>query len=99
MFTVRANNEHVTFYFSVSARAKIGLKIPRENVWLLPKAATVKIRTRWVEFEEKNSNYFLGSERINSDRKSITSLRSEHDDVICEQQSSLPELVTFYESL
>ena len=63
------------------------------------KGAAVRSRSRWIEFGEKNSRYFLGLEKWHNDKKFIKSLKNTQEDLVNDQKLILEELVNFYEKL
>ena len=63
------------------------------------KRAAVRNRACWIEFGEKNSSYFLDSEKWHNDKKFIKSLKNTQEDLMNDQKLILEELVNFYEKL
>ena len=63
------------------------------------KGAAVRSRVRWIEFGEKNSRYFLGSEKWHNGKKFIKSLKNTQENLMNDQKLILEELVNFYEKL
>ena len=61
--------------------------------------AAVRSRARWVEFGEKNCQYFLGLEKRNQLKNCIKSVKASQGTSISEQHNISQHLANYYKSL
>jgi hypothetical protein len=63
------------------------------------RGAWLRSKANWIEYGEKNSNFFLKLENRNRQVKNITTLMDEHDNTIVGQDEILEAERTYYENL
>ena len=63
------------------------------------KAAIFRSKCRWVEEGERPTKYFFNLEKQNYNRKTVTELRSEGNEIVYDEQVILKSIANLYEDL
>lgn len=89
----QADNERL---ISEIIRVKTDLEI---NALAEARGAQIRSRIKFIEEGEKNTRYFLGLEKANGSKNTISALKTEDGKLLTKQQDVLKEQVNFYAKL